>query len=126
MSNITITLPSIFTALDADAVRQSIYAQTELVKFGSLSVEFKSHDDLPRVLQIIEDLAAMDTAIGSGVAEVEFRDRRTKFRTLDELKRNRLTLLNALRSLVAVADVSGIPVRRNALRVRYVNYRRGY
>ena len=126
MSNITITLPSIFTALDADAVRQSIYAQTELVKFGSLSVEFKSHDDLPRVLQIIEDLAAMDTAIGSGVAEVEFRDRRTKFRTLDELKLNRLTLLNALRSLVAIADVSGTPVRRNALRVRYVNYRRGY
>ena len=59
------------------------------------------------------------------VAEVEFRDRRTRFRSLDELMTSRASLLNALRGLVVVAD--DLPrKRRNPLRIRYIRYARGY
>ena len=67
----------------------------------------------------------MDAARSSGVAEVEFRDRRTRFRSLDELMVSRTSLLNALRGLVVVSD--DLPrKRRNPLRIRYVRYSRGY
>ena len=126
--SLSIQFPAIFTVADVISVDASIASPSasgvSAVAFGRLSVPF-ANQDLPRVRQLIEDLSAMDAARSSGVAEVEFRDRRTRFRSLDELMTSRASLLNALRGLVVVAD--DLPrKRRNPLRIRYIRYARGY
>ena len=119
-----IQFPAVFTTADVQAVDVALNSNQSAVAFGRLSVPF-AVVDLPRVRQLVEDLAAMDAARSSGVAEVEFRDRRTRFRSLDELMVSRTSLLNALRGLVVVSD--DLPRRRrNPLRIRYVRYSRGY
>lgn len=120
----TIKFPAIFTAADVASVAAAIRAGVGIVAFGSLSVAF-AVADMQRVQHLVDELVAMDAARSNGVAEVEFRDRRTRFRSLDELMLSRASLLNALRALV-VTDSTQPVKRRNPLRVRYVRYQRGY
>ncbi|WP_225972511.1 hypothetical protein [Ephemeroptericola cinctiostellae] len=121
----TTSLPLIFTDADVQSVARAHANNTADVKFGGASVVFRSVDDLPRVQVIVANLAALDVASSSGVLEVEFRDRRTRFVSGDELRAERAKQLSALTAYRAAVE-GATASRRSSIKVRYVNYKRGY